>query len=133
MPLTTSLEFNSHPDIEIIVSDGGGGSGKDHVVDVLFTYDPLVMACTYADPTPFLLDDSKGICLWSDVFCAANGKTFRIKLERIRAATTKIGFIAMDLENGEKHPANPIKPVPDDFKRPVSPLRKRGKKGRKKP
>lgn len=132
MPLKTSLEFNSHPDIEIVVGDGDGQDGIDHVADLLLTYDPYVLSMKQdPDPAHLYRRDLKGVCYWKDVSCPAKGKTFKVKLERIRAEKTNIGLIAIDLEHGESQPQKAVFPVPDDFKKARRASRA-AKKGRSK-
>jgi hypothetical protein len=99
MPLTTYMGFTTNPDIFIKVSDGGGGGGNDHTVDLTVTYDTAVLQ--FMSGSDNCVDMDAGVCGWSDVFCPADGKTFTVEFSRLTSARTYVTAVAVDDAAGE--------------------------------
>ena len=94
MPLSTNMGFTLRPDIYINVSDGGGGGGNDHVVDLTVAFDSAVLSFVAGSDACALL--GPGVCGWLGVLCPANGRVFTVDFARLTTTATTITATAVD-------------------------------------
>jgi len=99
MPLTTNMGFTTSPDIWIKVSDGGGGGGNDHTVDLTVTFDTA--ALHYVSGSDGCTELGAGVCGWFDVKCPADGRTFTAEFTRLNNQRTYLTGVAVDHDAGE--------------------------------
>jgi hypothetical protein len=86
MPIDANMKFLTPPDVEVTVTDAGGGPGTKKIVDLTVSFDPKYVkylgGAQHADP--------KGVVLWRKVSCPGQKKVLKLKLERKKAGKTYV-------------------------------------------